>query len=95
MSAYAMGYLTIHHRDWMEEYSAKIGDVIGKHSGKVIARGEPQWLEGNEQLPHIAIVIEFPDQVAAKGWYNDPDNQALVKLRQTGSQFDLVLVNGA
>lgn len=94
MTAYAIGQLTIHHTDWLEEYSAKIGPLLSRHGGRVLAKGQPSQLEGRAKLPNILITIEFPDSQAAKSWYQDPDNQALVRLRQSGSDFELLLIDG-
>lgn len=94
MTAYAIGQLTIHNKDWMKEYTSKIGQLFAKYEGCVIAKGEPAQLEGKAPLPNLLITIEFPNREKAEGWYNDPENQQLIKLRQTGSDFELLLVNG-
>ncbi len=94
MTAFAIGQLTIHNTDWMEEYTGKISSIIQRHQGKVVAKGQPEALEGNTELPSVLICIEFPDQQHAKAWYHDPENQVLVTLRQTGSTFELLLVEG-
>jgi len=94
MPVYAIGQLTIENKDWMEEYTAKIGPLLKKHQGRVIAKGEPSQLEGNAALPHLLITIEFPNSDAAHSWYDSPENQALVKLRQRGARFELLLVDG-
>ena len=95
MSAYAIGQLTIHNRDWMPEYTQKIGPLFEKHGGKIIAKSTPEALEGETLLPHVSLIIEFPSTEAAKAWYNDPENQTLVALRQTGSEFNLQLIESA
>jgi len=94
MAAYAIGQLTIHNTDWMQEYTEKIGAVIQQHGGRVVAKGQPQQLEGTAALPNVLISIEFPDSQAAYAWYQDPANQQLVNLRQSGSNFELLLVDG-
>ena len=94
MTAYAIGQLTIHNTDWMQEYTDKIGAVIQKHGGRVVAKGQPHQLEGQADVPNVLISIEFPDSQAAKAWYQDPSNQQLVNLRQSGSSFELLLVDG-
>ena len=40
------------------------------------------------------VVIEFPSLENARAWYNDPDYAPLIKLRQTGSEAEIVLVDG-
>lgn len=94
MTAYASGQLTIHNTDWLEEYSSKISTVIQKHGGKVIARSTPVRLEGSSDVANVGIIIEFPDTEQANNWYQDPDNQTLVNLRNTGSDFELILIEG-
>ncbi|MCG8383667.1 MAG: DUF1330 domain-containing protein [Gammaproteobacteria bacterium] len=95
MSVYAIGQLTIHNRDWMPEYTQKIGALFEKHGGKIIAKSAPEALEGDAELPNISLIIEFPSTEAAKAWYDDPENQKLVALRQTGSDFNLQLIESA
>ncbi len=94
MPAYAIGQLFIKNKDWLEEYTSKIGPLFEKHQGRIIAKGKPSQLEGQAELPQVLITIEFPNLTLAQAWYNDPDNQSLVKLRQTGSHFELLLVDG-
>jgi uncharacterized protein (DUF1330 family) len=40
------------------------------------------------------LVVEFPSMEKASAWYNDPDYQPLIELRQSGSEVDFVLVKG-
>jgi len=51
-------------------------------------------LEGTAPDVNTMIVVEFPSMEQAKAWYEDPDYQKLVRLRQTGSQADFVLIEG-
>ena len=96
MSAYAVGFLTVRNKDWQEEYGPKQAALVKKYQGKVLAApgSAMEVLEGDVKLPSALVLIEFPSMEAAKGWYNDPDQAALIKLRQTGADFDLILVEG-
>jgi uncharacterized protein (DUF1330 family) len=42
----------------------------------------------------ILVVLEFPSVGAAKAWYADPDYQPLIRLRQSGSDIELVVGEG-
>lgn len=92
MSSYAIGQLKVFNTDWMEEYGKKIAELFQRHGGQVIARSKPERLEGEGDNPDLIIVIEFPNDEAARAWYEDPENSKLVTLRNTGSYFDLHLV---
>ena len=95
MAAYVIGRVQVRDTSWVAEYGPKTGDLVTKHGGKFISRrGKMERLEGKESLPSVMVVIEFPSMEQAKAWYNDPDYAPLIKLRQTGSDAELVLVEG-
>ena len=50
--------------------------------------------EGGDGLPTMMVVIQFPTMEQAQAWHDDPDYQPLIKLRQTGSDMDMILVEG-
>ena len=45
MTAFVIGQMDIHSRDWMDEYFAKIPTVVADNSGKFMVRGgDPEHL---------------------------------------------------
>ncbi len=95
MVAYAIGRLQVRNTDWLEEYRAGTGPLVEKHGGKYIVRGDNMvQFEGGDGLPTLMVVIEFPTMEQAQAWHDDPDYQPLIKLRQTGSDLDMMLVEG-
>ncbi len=95
MSAYAIGRLTMRDPSWLGEYGPKTEALVKKHGGTYLVRGgEMEQLEGGSGLPNVMVVLEFPSMDAAKAWYNDPEYAPMIKLRQTGSDLDFVLVDG-
>lgn len=94
MTAYIIGQMQIHSRDWMEEYFDKIPDVVVRHKGKFRVRGgNPERLEGDNQLPDAAFVIEFPDRDHANSFWMSDEFQTLALLRRSGSTLNAVLVD--
>ena len=95
MAAYAIGRVQMRDPSWVKDYGPKTGELIIKHGGRIIVRGgKMERLEGKESLPSVVVVIEFPSMDAAKAWYNDPEYGPMIKLRQTGSDAELMLVEG-
>jgi uncharacterized protein (DUF1330 family) len=41
-----------------------------------------------------AVVLEFPDLDAARGWHDSTAYQALIALRREAADIDLVIVGG-
>jgi uncharacterized protein (DUF1330 family) len=96
MSAFVIGQMEIHNRDWMDEYFSKVPSLIEEHSGKFVVRGgDPAWLEGEKPLPDAAFVIEFPDRQHAVDFWRSEAFRPLVLLRQSGSALNAIVVDGS
>jgi uncharacterized protein (DUF1330 family) len=95
MAAYIIGRVQMRDPSWVAEYGPKVGELVKKHGGKFIVRGgKMEKLEGKETLPSVTVVLEFPSMDQARAWYNDPAYAPMIKLRQTGSDAELTLVEG-
>ena len=95
MPAYAIGQLTMRDPSWLPEYGAKILPILAKHGGRYLVRGgQMEKAEGKAPLPSGLVVLEFPTMANARAWYADPEYAPLIKLRQSGSDADLVFVEG-
>lgn len=95
MAAYAIGYLDMRDPSWVREYGPKVAELVKKHGGNYLVRGNMiERLEGEGQLPSVVVVLEFPSMEHAKAWYHDPDYAPLIELRQSGSDLDFILVEG-
>jgi uncharacterized protein (DUF1330 family) len=96
MSVYFIGRLTIHDPAWLGDYAPPTRVLVEKHGGKyLVAGGEMEQCEGDGPLPDSMVVLEFPTMEQAKAWHNDPEYAPLIALRQSGSDLDFVLVDGA
>ena len=96
MAAYVIvRILEMHNSAWREEYVPKTNALVQKHGGRFMVRGGAQEsLEGGGKLPNRIVVLEFPSMEHAKAWHNDPEYAPLIKLRQSGCDAELVLVEG-
>jgi uncharacterized protein (DUF1330 family) len=94
MAAYAIGSLTVHDTSWQQEYGARMPALLQRHGGTLLARSAAQVLEGQSRLPGTVVMIEFPTMAAAQAWYDDPAHAPLKRRRQSGADFDMVLVAG-
>ncbi|MDF0601044.1 DUF1330 domain-containing protein [Psychromarinibacter sp. C21-152] len=95
MTAFIIGQMAIHNRDWMEEYFASIPALVTRHQGTFRVRGgEPARMEGSAPLPDAAFVIEFPNRDHALSFWNSAEFQSLAVLRRSGSTLESILVDG-
>lgn len=75
-------------------YVAQVEPTLAAFGGRFIARKpEPELLEG-PHAPSRAIILEFPDEAAARAWHASPPYQPVMKLRQSASHGMLLLLPG-
>ena len=95
MPAYIVGRMRIHEREWMDEYFAEVPGVVEQYKGRFLVRGgNPQRLEGEESVPDATFVVEFPTREDAQAFWVSPEFAPLIKLRQTGSRLEAMVVDG-
>jgi len=95
VTAYAVGLYNMHRFDWLDAYRASVPELIAKQGGRYLIRGRTcKWemMEGDQPNITGLTLIEFPSMEAGRAWHNDPEYQPFIKLRQAGSQLDLILV---
>jgi uncharacterized protein (DUF1330 family) len=94
MTAYAVAHIRqVTIGPAIEEYIRNIDATLAPFGGHFLVHGgKIEVLEG-AWTGHL-IVLEFPDMDAARGWYQSPAYQAIVRLRTDNSQGDTVLVEG-
>jgi uncharacterized protein (DUF1330 family) len=91
MTAYIVIDMTVKDADKLSKYSAAAPATLAKFKGEFVTKGKIQSLHGASPFQNKAV-IQFPDKESAINWYNSPEYQELVELRNTGmdSQFHLV-----
>ena len=95
MAAYVIGMVTIQDPSWVEEYGPKVEAMVEANGGKYIVRTtETEKLEGDNPLPTVTVVLEFPTIEQARSWYNSAEYLPWIQARQAGSTGNIVLVDG-
>ena len=91
MSALWIAHVTVHDAEAYARYAAIASEVIPEHGGTFIARGgRVVHLEGTERPRNV--VARFPTVEAAVAAYNDPRYQEAVKIAQSASERELMVV---
>ncbi|MFK7744665.1 MAG: DUF1330 domain-containing protein [Roseobacter sp.] len=91
---YIIGNIDLHDADAYKPYSIRNNEIVPKYGGKFLARGgSSEILEGASRDRHV--IIEFPSYSDALAFYNDPDYQENLKIRQANSEGTIIVVEGA
>lgn len=98
MAAYLIAEHTITDPEKFEEYRTKVGPMIAKHGGRYVTKPGSQIIleKGNAVWqPQRVVIVEFPDMAALNAWYQSPEYQPLIKLRQAAAKDMLITLDGA
>lgn len=93
MASYIVADEEITNPDEFQKYAQQVGPTLNKFGGKVLARTQPETLEGNWKSKRI-VILEFPSAELAKGWYQSPEYSAIKGIRQRAATASFVLVPG-
>jgi len=91
MSAFIIVDMTPLDGDKLKEYGAGAAATLAQYQGEFVVKGPIEPLNG-ESVHQNKVVIQFADRDAALNWYNSPEYQALIPVRDQGmdSTFHLV-----
>ena len=94
MKAYVFGLLYMDNWDWYEKYYPETAQLISEHGGKYLSSGvKPDMREGEDQ-PSAYVLLEFPNLESATNWYEDPNYQPLMNLRNSGGRSEIFIIPG-
>jgi uncharacterized protein (DUF1330 family) len=92
---YIVANLKIENAEGYEAYRSQVRDMIERHGGNILVRGgQVEVREGTLERGRV-IVIEFESMDAARAFYESPEYQEIVPIRQRNADGLLFLVEGA
>lgn len=94
MKAYVIVNVAVRDPDRYKDYVQAATPTVAAHGGRYIVRGgRAEKLEGTIAVNRI-VVLEFPSYAQARGWYDSPEYQAALAIRQSCATGELILVEG-
>ena len=94
MKAYVIAAETINDPAMFDIYRKEVGGTLALFGGQFLVRGGTlTLLEGEWRHPRL-VIIEFPTRDAAERWYNSPEYQEIISLRQNSSVGNVIIVDG-
>lgn len=80
MAGYLVNRFDITDRNLFSDYTRAVMPIIVDHGGEILfANDAPRGLEGPD--PGMSVVICFPSEAAAMGFYESPEYQPVKELR--------------
>jgi uncharacterized protein (DUF1330 family) len=94
MPAYYIGEHAITDAAVFEEYLALVMPMIERFGGRYLTRrGTHEVLEGDWK-PNRVVIVEFPDKASIRRWYEAPEYQPLIALRQSAATDVMIMLDG-
>jgi uncharacterized protein (DUF1330 family) len=94
MAAYLVAQVRIDDPETYQRYREAVPALVDRFGGRFLVRGgELEVLEGAWPLPRL-VIIEFQSRDAARLFYESPEYQRILPLRQQASQGNVILVEG-
>jgi uncharacterized protein (DUF1330 family) len=94
MPAFLIANVDIKDVEKFQDYANATPSIIKQFGGKFLVRGgDFEICEGNWN-PKRLVLVEFESMQKAKQFYNSPEYQALIDLRQSSAYTEWVFVDG-
>ena len=82
MSAYVIVDVEVENPEAYTEYRQQVTGTFAPFGGRFLVRGgKLEHLEG-DRGPQRLVMLEFPSFEQAKSWYQSPEYQAIIPIRQ-------------
>jgi uncharacterized protein (DUF1330 family) len=81
MSAYVVIHASVKDADKFKEYGAAAGPIVKAHNGELVTAGHLKSVLHGDEARDRCVIIRFDDAAAAEGWYNSPEYQAVIPIR--------------
>lgn len=94
MAAYLIANVEVTNVEAYAEYRRQVPAVVAAYGGRFLVRGGAvRRLEGEAELSRV-VVIEFASMAQLEAFYDSPEYQPLIALRQRASRSSLFAVEG-
>ncbi|MFV2001542.1 MAG: DUF1330 domain-containing protein [Paracoccaceae bacterium] len=95
MPAYMISQVTVTDRTKFESYIDKTKTLAAKYGGEPVAIGtQPKMLNGESDGHQMVFVIQFDSMDVLDSWHSSQEYQALIPLREEGSDQHMVAYEG-
>ena len=94
MPAYLIANVDVTDPVGYEEYRRLAPAAIAAHGGRYLARGGATTVLEGEFTPHRLVILEFPDMARLQAFYDSPEYEPLVAMRNRNARSSLVAIEG-
>jgi uncharacterized protein (DUF1330 family) len=95
VKGYVIANIQVTDAEGYEAYRSRTAAIIEQYGGRFLVRGGAvEVREGDPGIGRL-VVLEFASVDAARTFYDSPEYQAVVPIRQANAESSLCIVEGA
>jgi uncharacterized protein (DUF1330 family) len=92
MAAYVIALVTEKDAGRMKEYAAGAGPTLAPAGGEVLIRAKVAETLAGSLSPDRCLIIKFESAAAARAWYQSPEYQRMIPIRDVAMKPDFLLI---
>ena len=87
--------INITNVDAFQEYISHIPELINKHGGRYVVKGEtPTVVEAADDVPQRSVILEFPDRGTVGAFFEERRAAGLLDLWQRSTNSQILVLDG-
>ena len=92
MAVLLVAAMKVRDMDKLIEYRKSAGPMLRQHGGELVAKSDSKMedVQGSVDADSV-LVFRFPSREAFRAWYDSPEYQALIPLREEGCEGNMAL----
>ncbi len=94
MAAYVIAEIQVTDKAGFAVYQQKVPATIAAYGGRYLVRGGATEVLEGDWSPRRCVILEFPGMAQLKAWYDSPEYQPLIAIRERTTQTNLVIAEG-
>ena len=94
MAAYVIGDVEVIDPATFKEYRNRVGATVEQYGGRFVVRGGRVNPKEGDWQPRLVVMLEFPSLEQAERWYNSPEYQPLIAIRENAARTQLIIAEG-
>jgi len=89
-NAYLIGHISVKDEEKWAEYRQAVPATLEPFSGELLFRGIADNVLSGQHSHKFTVVIRFPDLASLNAWHESAAYQALIPLRLSAADIDLI-----
>ena len=77
------------------DYAVRVTPIIERYGGKYVAVDKAPDVRAGEWPFVRTVIVAYPNYSAAQNWYNSPEYQQIIPIRQRAVDANIVMVRDA